>query len=168
MSVDIRCRMLCTMSYILYDWFKTYDIVVLHTISYVWPTMSYVSSSGLFQLRKRPGAPPLTRVNMGAAFPVIFAFFPVSQWAGWHETRARALDDAQKGLGHMAQRCPECDCNCADPPSRRPRASWYRLPCPRTIRTGVRSVWKMEILHVQERKPLAIGGFRDQSDPLCV
>ncbi len=67
-------------------------------------------------VQKRPCTPPLTRVNMGAAFPVIFAFSPVSQSAGRHETRARALDGAQNGLGHMAQRCPLCDCNCAEPP----------------------------------------------------
>jgi hypothetical protein len=110
---------------------------------------------------------------------VIFALFPVSQSAGRHETRACALDDAQNGPGHMAQRCPVCDLNCADPPSRRPRASWYRFPCPRlggtvTIRTGARSAcqWKREILHVQhwQRKPLAIGGFYDRTpwQPECV
>ena len=41
--------------------------------------MSYVSSCGLIRRRKQHGAPPLVRVNMGAAFPVIFAFFPASQ-----------------------------------------------------------------------------------------
>jgi hypothetical protein len=66
--------------------------------------MSYVSSFGLFRERKRPGAPPLTRVNMGAAFHVIFVLSPVSQSAGWHDTRACALDDAHNCPGHMAQR----------------------------------------------------------------
>jgi hypothetical protein len=60
---------------------------------------------------------PLARVNMGAAFPVIFAFFLASQSAGQHETRSCALDDAQNGPGHMAQQCPVCYLNCADPPS---------------------------------------------------
>ncbi len=64
--------------------------------------MSYVSSFGLFRRLKQPGAPPLARVNVGAAFPVIFAFSPASQSAGRHETRACALDDAQNGPGHMA------------------------------------------------------------------
>jgi hypothetical protein len=68
----------------------------LHTISYAWHTMSYVSSCGLFRRRKQPGALPLALVNMSAAFPVIFAFFPASQSAGQHETRACALIDAQK------------------------------------------------------------------------
>ncbi len=98
----------------------------------------------------RPGgAPPLARVNMGAAFPVIFAFFPASQSAGQHETRSCALDDAQNGHGHMAQQCHVCYLNCADPPLRRQRASWYQFPCPQTIRTGALSAWKREILHVQ-------------------
>ena len=129
--------------------------------------MSYVSSCGLFRRQKQPGALPLARVNMGAAFPVIFAFFPASQSAGQYETRACALDDAQNGLGHMAQQCPVCDLNCEDPPSRRQRASWYQFPCPRTIRTGAWSAWKREILHVQQRKPLAIGELCDWYDSLC-
>jgi hypothetical protein len=75
-----------------------------------------------------PAPTPLTPVNMGAAFPVIFAFFPVSQSAGRHETRARALDAARNGLGHMTQRCPLCDCNCADPPRgvREPHGTDFR------------------------------------------
>ena len=89
--------------------------------------MSYVLSCGLFRRRKHPGAPPLVRVNMGAAFPVIFAFFPASQSAGQHETRSCALDDAQNGPGHMAQQCPVCCINCADPPSRWQRASLLQL-----------------------------------------
>ncbi len=106
---------------------------------------------------------------MGAAFPVIFAFFPASpsQSAGQHETRSCALDDAQNGPGHMAQQCPLCCINCADPPSRWQRASWYRFPCPQTISTCARSAWKGEILHAQQRKTLAIGGVCDLYDPLC-
>jgi hypothetical protein len=88
--------------------------------------MSYVSSCGLFRWRKQPGALPLAPVNMGAAFPVTFAFSPASQSAGQHETRARALIDAQNGPGHMAQQSPVCDLNCADPPSRRQRARRIR------------------------------------------
>ena len=156
-----------TISYISTISSKTYDIVGLHTISYVWHTMSYVLSCGLFRRRKHPGAPPLVRVNMGAAFPVIFAFFPASQSAGQHETRSCALDDAQNGPGHMAQQCPVCCINCVDPPSRWQRASWYRFPCPQTISTCARSAWKGEILHAQQRKTLAIGGFCDLYDPLC-
>ncbi len=141
---------------------STYDIVCL-TYDVI---RLIIRSMMMDQLRKRPCGTPLTRVNMGAAFPMIFAFFPVSRSAGWHETRARALNDAQDGLGHMAQRCPLCNCNCADPPSRRPRASWYLFTCPPVICTGAQSVWKREIL---QRKLLTIGGFRDQSesDPLC-
>jgi hypothetical protein len=73
--------------YLVRFFYLTYDIVGLHTISYAGHTstvttrMSYLSGSslGLFRRRKRPGAPPLKRVNrdMGAAFPVIFAFSPV-------------------------------------------------------------------------------------------
>ena len=129
--------------------------------------MSYVSSCGLFWRRKQPGAPPLVRVNMGAAFPMIFAFSPASQSAGQHETRSCALDDAQNGPGHMAQQCPVCCINCADPPSRWQRAPWYRFPCPQAIRTCARSAWKGEILHAQQRKTLAIGGVCDLYDPLC-
>jgi hypothetical protein len=128
--------------------------------------MSYVSSCGLFRRRKQSGAPPLVRVNMGAAFPVIFAFSPASQSAGQHETHSCAWDDAQNGPGHKAQQCPVCCINCTDPPSRCQRASWYRFPCPQTIRTCSRSAWKGEILHAQQRKILAIGGFCDLYDPL--
>ena len=99
--------------------------------------MSYVSSCGLFRRRKQPGAPPLVRVNMGAAFPVmgaafpvIFAFFPASQSAGQHETRSCALDDAQNGPGHMAQQCPVCCINCADPPrgGKEPHGTDFHAP----------------------------------------
>ncbi len=67
---------------------------------------------------------------MGAAFPVIFAFFPVSQSAGQHETRACALDDAQNVPGHMAQRCPVCDLNCADPPLEAPKSLMVPISMP--------------------------------------
>ncbi len=92
--------------------------------------MLYVSSCGLsrFRRRKQPGAPPLARVNIGAAFPVMFAFFPASQSASQLETRSCVLDDAQNGPGHMAQQCHVCDLNCAGPPLRRQRASWYQFP----------------------------------------
>jgi hypothetical protein len=146
--VNIRCHMFCTISYISCVCYQIYDIVGLHTISYACHTISYVSSCGLFRRRKQPGAPPPGRFNMVAGFPVIFAFFPASQSAGQHETRACALDDAQNGPGHMAQQCPVCDINCADPPSRRQRASWYQFLCPRTIRTCARSAWMLGIMHL--------------------
>jgi hypothetical protein len=78
--------------------------------------MSYVSSCGLFWRRKQPGALPQARVNMGAAFPVIFAFSPASHSAGQHETRACALIDAQNGPDHMAQQCSVYDLTALTPP----------------------------------------------------
>ena len=50
LRVNIRCRMFCTISYISIISLKNYDIVCIHTISYVWHTISYVSSCGLYTM----------------------------------------------------------------------------------------------------------------------
>ncbi len=112
-----------TMSYVSYDivYFlrlllnirhrrSTYDIVFM-TYDVVRLIMRSVPAAET-TLRPPPGA---CQLEHGCSFPVIFAFFPASQSAGQHETRALALDDAQNGPGHMAQQCPVCDLNCADP-----------------------------------------------------
>ncbi len=118
-----------TMSYVLYD--IVYLLCLLSNLGHRRSTYDIVCMTYdvvRLIIRSVPAAettrpPPMTRVNMGAAFPVIFVFSPVFQSAGQHETRACALDDAQNGPGHMAQRCPVCHLNCADPPSRRQIAS---------------------------------------------
>ena len=87
----IRCRMFSrkrTMSYVSYD--IVYFYYFVHNLRYRRFTYDIVCMTYdvvRLIIRSIPATEttrrhPLTRVNMGAAFPVIFDFFPVSQSAG--------------------------------------------------------------------------------------
>jgi hypothetical protein len=52
-----------------------------------------------------------------STFSCDFAFLP-----------ACALEDAQNGPGHMAQQCPVCNLNCANPPSTRASRTDFHAP----------------------------------------